>query len=430
VPNVSGKIDNMTTEREFALDVVRQLRNAGFEALWAGGCVRDELLGLEPHDYDVATNARPEEVQALFRRTIAMGASFGVIEVIGPRIAGEHLKVQVATFRIDGPYEDSRRPASVRFCSAQEDALRRDFTINGMFFDPVESRVIDYVGGADDLKAKILRAIGNPHERFTEDKLRLLRAVRFAARFELNIDATTAEAARAMAGQITLVAAERIAEELRKLLTNKHRVRGIQLMTDMRLVDPILTELQPLLAPPGEQWQHTLKVLQYLPEAIEFPLGMGTLLLECAQPETVACECAEHVCDRLKLANAERDRICWLVEKCRYLDDAPAMRKSDLKMILIHPGIHDLFLLHRAIAKADGQSTAHVDFCEQRLREWSAAGTLNPPPHITGDDLIRMGLRPGKEFRMLLEAVRRAQLEEEINTREQALELVQRLRKQ
>src|SRR5262245_22245515 len=190
----------MTTEREFALDVVGKLREASFEALLAGGCVRDQVLGLEPHDYDVATNARPEQVQKLFRRTVAVGVSFGVVEVLGPKTSDGFLKVQVATFRVDGPYDSGRWPTSVRFCSAEEDAKRRDFTINGMFFDPVENRLIDYVGGQVDLNAKVLRAIGDPRQRFGEDKLRLLRAVRFAARFELTIEPTTGEAIREMAG--------------------------------------------------------------------------------------------------------------------------------------------------------------------------------------------------------------------------------------
>src|SRR5690242_2559491 len=190
------------SERDFALDVVRRLRQAGHEALWAGGCVRDELLGLTPQDYDVATSARPEQVRSLFRRTIAVGMSFGVIEVLGPRTEGDWLKVQVATFRSDVSYSDGRHPDAVVFSSAREDALRRDFTINGMFFDPLENRLIDYVGGQEDLQARVLRAIGDPKQRFAEDKLRMLRAVRIATRFELEIEPATAEAIRVMAPQI------------------------------------------------------------------------------------------------------------------------------------------------------------------------------------------------------------------------------------
>src|SRR5215468_2735973 len=209
------------TERDFAVQVVRRLRQAGYEALWAGGCVRDELLGVEPVDYDVATSARPEEVQRTFAHTVEVGVSFGVVEVIGPRRPdGSFPKVQVATFRSDGAYVDGRRPESVVFSTAAEDAQRRDFTINGMFFDPLESRVIDYVGGLADLKAGVLRAIGDPRARFREDKLRLMRAVRMAARFDFPIEAGTAAAVREMAPQITVVSSERIAEELRKMLAH------------------------------------------------------------------------------------------------------------------------------------------------------------------------------------------------------------------
>src|SRR2546423_12854917 len=202
------------TERDFAVRVVQRLRDAGYQALWAGGCVRDELLGLVPKDYDVATDATPEQVRRLFRRTVAVGAAFGVVEVLGPR----PLKVQVATFRSDVSYSDGRRPDRVVFSSAREDALRRDFTINGMFFDPLTDQLIDYVGGQEDLRARVLRAIGDPVRRFTEDKLRMLRAVRIATRFDLTLDEATATAVRAMAPEIRAVSAERIAEELRKLL--------------------------------------------------------------------------------------------------------------------------------------------------------------------------------------------------------------------
>src|SRR5438874_6755264 len=190
------------TDRAFATDVVRRLKEAGFEALWAGGCVRDQMLGREPDDYDVATSARPEQVQALFRRTVAVGVSFGVVEVLGPRTPDGPLKVQVATFRRDAAYSDGRHPDAVTFSTAREDAERRDFTINGMFFDPLEERVIDYVGGEADLKAGIVRAIGDPLQRLTEDKLRLLRAVRFAARFAFTLDPTTAAALKSMADEI------------------------------------------------------------------------------------------------------------------------------------------------------------------------------------------------------------------------------------
>src|SRR6185312_15507402 len=250
------------TERGFAIEVVRTLQQAGFRALWAGGCVRDELLGLTPHDFDVATDARPEQVMKLFRRSVAVGAAFGVIEVIGPRGPHhQHLTVEVATFRSDGAYLDGRRPNSVTFSSPEEDAQRRDFTINGMFFDPLAGQLHDFVGGQADLQARVLRAIGDPIARFNEDKLRVLRAVRIAARFDLTIDAQTLAAAQRIAPQITVVSAERIAEELRKLLAHPNRGRGVKLLAECGLTPVIFPELQaaPRPSPTGSSSQRPKK---------------------------------------------------------------------------------------------------------------------------------------------------------------------------
>jgi poly(A) polymerase len=408
------------TEREFAIDVVRRLRSAGFEALWAGGCVRDELMGHLPHDYDVATNARPEQVQKLFRRTVAVGASFGVIEVIGPRVENEQLQVEVVTFRSDGAYTDGRHPDAVTFGSAREDALRRDFTINGMFFDPLENRLIDYVGGQADLQAKVLRAIGAPRERFHEDKLRLLRAVRFAARFELNLDPATAEAIRAMAAELPVVSAERIAEELRKLLTDRHRVRGLELLDEVGLLAVILPEMARMH---GGLWQHTLRVIEQLPEQVSFELAFAALLYDVGSRDL-----ADAIAERLKFANAERERIGWLVEKRQYLFDAPTMRPSKLKVVLAHPGVHELLALHRADAVASGRESSHVDFATAKRREWTASGELNPPPLLTGDDLKTLGIPPGPEYKRLLDAVREAQLDGTITARDEALALMTQMR--
>ena len=260
------------TEREFAISVVRRLQEAGHQALWAGGCVRDERLGLVPNDYDIATDARPEDVKRLFRRTVAVGISFGVVEVLGPRERPE-LRVQVATFRSDVSYSDGRRPDEVIFSSPKEDALRRDFTINGMFYDPLHDRLLDFVGGREDLDKRVLRAIGDPVVRFTEDKLRLLRAVRLATRFDLTIDAATAAAIRSMAPEITVVSAERIAQELRQLLEHAQRARGMNLLFELGLVHAILPELAPMKglaqglpsAPTGDLWDHVMRVLEGRP---------------------------------------------------------------------------------------------------------------------------------------------------------------------
>jgi putative nucleotidyltransferase with HDIG domain len=436
------------TEREFAVDVVRRLRGAGFQALWAGGCVRDQIIGITPKDYDVAADARPEQVQALFRRTVAVGASFGVVEVLGP----PPLRVQVATFRSDVSYSDGRHPDAVVFASAREDALRRDFTINGMFYDPLEDQVIDYVGGQEDLKKRLLRAIGAPAERFAEDKLRLLRAVRFATQFELTFDPATESAVRAMANQISVVSAERIAEELRRLLVDSHRRRGMELFMDSGLAAAIIPELLemkgvlqgPPDAPTGDLWEHVLRVINLLGSAPSFPLAMGALLHDIGKRRTmgrtpdrytfyyhehVGRSLANKICLRLKLSNAERERIEWLVEKHQFLCDARQMRKSKLKMILAHPGIRELLTLHRADARASGKSEDHVDFCEQKLREWSIKD-LDPPPLITGDDLLRHGLEQGPHFKTLLDAVREAQLEGTIGTPEEAMAMVTRLQEE
>jgi poly(A) polymerase len=406
------------TEREIALDVVRRLQQAGFQALWAGGCVRDELLGLTPADYDVATDARPEQLPPLFKRRNEIGASFGVVQVIGPRgDDGEWLTVEVATFRSDVSYTDGRRPDAVVFSSPEEDAKRRDFTINGMFFDPVKGELIDYVGGRVDLDAKILRAIGDPAARFTEDKLRILRAVRIAARFELSVDPATLAAARRMAREIRAVSVERIAEELRKLLAHPNRARGVRLLREFELVEAILPEL---VTPDGARIDRAARVVEQLPRQSSFPLAFAALLHGLDGPTV------EGIADRLRLSAAEKTRTAWFVENHTVLADAPAMRVSKLKTILVHPAIGELLALHRAEALATGASTAAVEFCETVLRE-TAPEELNPPPLVTGEDLKALGLKPGPEFKRLLDAVREAQLEGRVRTKEEALKLVEEL---
>jgi poly(A) polymerase len=440
------------TERDFAVEVVRRLRDAGHEALWAGGCVRDELLGHLPQDYDVATSARPEEVRGLFRRTVAVGMSFGVVEVIGPRTEARPLQVEVATFRSDVSYSDGRRPDAVVFSSAREDALRRDFTINGMFFDPLEGRLIDHVGGRADLEARVVRAIGDPKQRFTEDKLRMLRAVRVAARFDFAIDPATAAAVRVMADEIVVVSAERVADELRKLLVDRHRARGMRLFMDLGLARPLLPELVPMVglpqgppaAPTGDLWQHVLSVLDHLGATATFPLALAALLHDVGKPRTVGRtpdrytfynhehvgrRMASEICLRLKLSNDERERVEWLVEKHQVLSDARHMRTSKLKTLLAHPGIHELLALHRADALASGHGTEHVEYCERLLGEWTAED-LNPPPLLTGHDLTRAGMEPGPIYKRLLDAVREAQLEGTIKTTKQAWEVINKLLEQ
>jgi len=433
------------TEREFAWEVVSRLREAGFTAYWAGGCVRDELFGLTPADYDVATDAPLAQVRRLFPRSKEVGASFGVVEVLGPKRDGGHLHVQVATFRADGPYSDGRRPDVVTFASAREDALRRDFTINGMFFDPIENRIIDYVGGQADLQAKVLRAIGDPKTRFSEDKLRLLRAVRFAARFSLTIEATTASAIAEMAPQIRIVSAERIADELRRLLTHPTRVRGLELMDQLALLSAVFPELIPLQSlttPHGPNssvtvWQHTLAVVHHLSEPVSFALAMAAVLHDVgkgasstqreAEHPRVGRKIAEGIAERLRFSNAERDRIAWLIEHHHDLDDAASARPSRLKPVLAHSASDDLITLCRANVLAHGQAPASIDIAVQKRTEWRQQGELDPPPLITGHDLKNLGLPPGPEFKRILDTIREYQLDGHLTGREQALNLAREL---
>ena len=398
------------TEREFALDVVRRLTDAGHVAYWAGGCVRDELLGLSPADYDVASDARPEQVVKLFRRTVEVGASFGVVEVIGPRLPDEtHHKVQVAAFRSDGAYLDGRRPDSITYAGAEEDAQRRDFTINGMFFDPIAGRVLDFVGGQNDLRAKILRAIGDARERFREDKLRLMRAVRMSARFGFPIEPATAAAIDEMAGQITVVSAERIAEELRKMLEHPARAVAIEQLRTRGLFAPILPGAAKILTGDEAVWNRSITALGALPADASFPLAFATLT------HPIGKKGAGEACRRLKLANHEQVRVEWLTEHHRTLADAETMPRSRLFPLLIQPGIRDLIELHRAL----GGSPA---FVERTLRDTPPA-VLNPPPLLTGDDLTARGHTPGPWFKKILQAARDAQLDGRITTLEEALGL-------
>jgi len=399
------------TEREFATDVVKRLQQAGYVALFAGGCVRDEMLGLTPADYDVATSARPEEVQQLFRRTISIGASFGVIEVIGPKDeAGEWLKVQVATFRSDGAYTDGRRPDSVTFSSPEEDAARRDFTINGLFRDPVNEQMYDYVGGQADLQAKVLRAIGRAEERFSEDKLRILRAVRMAARFELSVDADSLDAAQRMAPQIKVVSPERIAEEWRKVLKHPTRGRGVRLLAEFGLLEPILPEVN---RDPAE-WERTCMAIGALPPDASFELAFAALL------RGVSPKAVTNLCKRLRLSNDELNRVVWLCTHRVSLVDAKNQPNSRLYPLVAMPGIGELICLH----EAEGNDALHVveliHFC---------ADAFDPLPLVTGDDLKAMGLKPGPLFKKLLDEIRALQLDGHLKDRSEAEEKIrERLR--
>jgi poly(A) polymerase len=450
-------------KRDFALSIVKRLREAGHEAYWAGGCVRDSLLGREPKDFDVATNARPLEIRELFgrRKTLDIGAAFGVVAVVGPKASGI---VEVTTFRHDAPYSDGRHPDGVSFTSAKEDAQRRDFTVNGLFYDPLaedeERRVIDFVGGVEDLGRQVIRAIGDPKARFEEDKLRMLRGVRFAATFDFALDDATRSAIVELAPTVTVVSVERIAQEMRVLLVLPGRSRGVELLRETGLLAVLLPELVSLAARPvdpdqaqrGTLWQRTLRVLEDLPEPT-FPLALAALLHAThwqahERPnaegaikgikgdrsnnfigpipfDSSAGDFVREVASRWRLSNKETDHAAWLVEYHRALIESETMPWPLLQRLLISEGIDDLLKLHEAIAQAAGHDTSHVDFC-RRQRDLPP-DELNPPPVLTGDDLIRHGVPKGKIYKTLLEQVRDAQLDKQVRNREDALALVDRI---
>ena len=433
--------------RDFALEVVLRLRRAGFQALWAGGCVRDLLLGLVPVDYDVATDATPEQVMlSLPFRAITVGISFGVVRIRHPRMHG--IEVEVATFRSDSAYVDGRRPAAVVFSSPQLDAARRDFTINGMFMDPESSQVIDYVGGLDDLRNQVLRAIGDPAERFREDKLRLLRAIRFAARFNLEIEPNTWQSLRAMAGEVVVVSPERIAQELRRMLVHENRAQAMNMALEVGLLAAILPPLVDMrglfqgkpVQPEGDLWDHTMLVLRLLPVRPSFTLAFAALVHDVGKPFTranhhgrtsfhshdqVGSRIADRLCRNLRLSNVERERITWLVAFHQYLGEAKKLREAKLKRVLAQPGIDELLALHRADALASTGDTEHVDYCAYYL-ENQPAGPINPPPLLTGHDLVRHGLEPGAHFAVILETIREAQLEGRVQSKREVLDWVDR----
>ncbi|MGA1124117.1 MAG: CCA tRNA nucleotidyltransferase [Chthoniobacterales bacterium] len=423
-----------------ATDIARRLQQAGHTAYFAGGCVRDELLGLDPHDYDIATSAKPDEVQKLFPHTQAVGAHFGVILVM------EHGRAfEVATFRSDHEYIDGRRPEMVTFSTPEEDAARRDFTINGMFHDPVAGRFIDFVGGREDLKSKLLRAIGDPAARFREDKLRLLRAVRFAARFGYEIDPATWDALRAHAADIHAVSAERIREELVKILAHPSRVRGFDLLDQSGLLKEILPEIEALKGceqpaqfhPEGDVFVHTRAMLELLPPGAPAGLALAVLFHDIGKPPTfryhpdedrirfsghdrVGAEMTGRVMERLRFSRAETDRTVEAVRQHMVFKDVQNMRTAKLKRFMAREGFDEELELHRVDCQSSHGALDNYDFLKTKAEEF-ANEPLIPPPLLTGHDLMALGWKPGPEFGRILEAVQTAQLEGTLATREQAL---------
>ena len=435
----------MSPKEQKARALARTLREAGFVAYFAGGCVRDRLLGVEPGDYDIATDAHVDDVRRLFAKTVPVGAKFGVILVVAD---GDPF--EVATFRADAPYIDGRRPSAVRFTSAEEDAQRRDFTINGMFLDPENDSVIDHVGGQRDLQAGVIRAIGDAQERLREDRLRMLRGVRFAARFGFEMESETHQAICRASHLITEMAWERIGDEVVKTLIDGppgSARRAFELLDSTGLLAAILPEIRamqgveqsPDYHPEGDVFVHTLGLLERLDHPSE-TLALGALLHDVAKPTCavrrdhritfyghceVGAEMAEDVCKRLKRSRHTRERVGFLVRHhLRHLQ-APQMRAATLKRFLATDGIDELLELARLDALASNGDLRSYEFCRDRLAELGSA-LIAPPPLLTGRDLITAGLSPGPAFGDLLRDVRDAQLEGEVSTRSEALDWLRR----
>jgi poly(A) polymerase len=425
-----------------ARSVVTRLRADGYQALFAGGCVRDRLRGEEPTDYDVATDAPADVVQRIFERTVPVGAQFGVVLVL---VEGQ--PIEVATFRADAAYRDGRHPVSVRFASAEEDARRRDFTINGMFLDPDTGTVLDYVGGRADLEAGIIRAIGDPAARFAEDRLRLLRAVRLAAKLGYTIEPATFAAISRLAAEITDIAWERIGDEIVRILTEGAARRGFELLDATGLLAAVLPEVarlkgveqSPDFHPEGDVFTHTLLLLERLERPTE-TLALGALLHDIAKPLCARrdgaritfyghCEQGEPlavaICQRLRRSRAVWERVGYLVRHHLRLTDAAAMRRSTLRRFLAEDGIDELLELGRLDALASSGNLHSYEFCRAQQAAF-AREPLKPPPLLRGRDLLALGYPPGPRYAEILRAVEDRQLEGDLASREDALAWVAR----
>lgn len=430
----------MEETRQAATQIVQRLRGAGFAAYFVGGCVRDIVMEREPKDFDVATSALPTQVIEMFPGSLTVGAQFGV--VIVPCEKGN---VEVATFRSDGVYADGRHPVHVEYAkSAEEDVRRRDFTINGMLFDPIESKVLDYVGGQADIRRRRVRTIGDPQKRFSEDRLRMLRAVRFAARFSFELDSGTAEAIRNLASEIRMVSAERIRDEILKILTEGHARRGLELLDSTDLLKQVLPEIKamqgveqpPEFHPEGDVWKHTLMML----DGLKMPtptLALGVLLHDVGKPRTftvrerirfdnhveVGAKMAEDICRRLRLSTHETERVVELVRHHLRFKDLPQMKRSTKIRFLRMDGFPEHLELHRLDCTASHGKLDNYNLALEILGQIPEK-EIRPPRLITGEDLIRDGYTPGPLFKQILQAVEDAQLEGQIRTPKDALHLV------
>ena len=398
-------MSNRLSNKQAAIQIIRSLHKAGFEALLAGGCVRDMLLGNKPKDYDVVTSATPLEICKIFRRTIKVGAKFGVIIVL---VARE--QVEVATFRAEAGYSDGRRPDKVSFTSAKEDSLRRDFTINGMFYDPLKKKVIDYVGGREDLKKKIIRTIGKPQERFSEDYLRMLRAVRFAAQLDFEIEKNTLNAVKKYSGNITKISGERIAMELESLSAAVKRARGVKLLLSTGLAERIFAAFKN-----KSTGEFAKKIFEILPKEITFELAAAAIFAGCATDEAM-----ENL-EILKLSRNQLKHINFLLVKRDYL--LGELTLAQLKMIVAEPYFEDLCLLQKAIQKAKGRSMSAVLAVRKRVKEL-AGKELKPKPLLNGHEIIGLGVKPGPQVGIVSKELYVRQLCEDVTVRQEAVNWV------
>jgi poly(A) polymerase len=451
-----------------ALQVLRTLRSHHHEAYFVGGCVRDLLLGREPDDYDITTNAHPDVVMKLFPRTEAVGAHFGVVLVLEDDAKGDVSEqsdavtraanaVEVATYRSDGNYSDGRRPDTVTYAkTAEEDVTRRDFSINGLLLDPLAApdehtaglpgKVLDFVGGRDDLKAGVIRAIGNPTQRFTEDKLRMLRAVRFAARFGFTIEPQTMAAITKLAPQIHQVSAERQRDELTRMLTEGHARRAFELLEETGLLAELLPEVTamrgveqpPQYHPEGDVWIHTRMLLENLPAGCEPTLAWGALLHDVGKPPTferapdrirfsehdsVGARMAQHICGRLRISNDDTAQIVALVGQHMKFIALPKMRASTLKRFLRQQRFEEHMALHRLDCLASHRKLDLYELAKEKIATMPPE-EIRPVLLVNGGDLIAAGYAPGPRFKQMLHDTEDAQLEGAVKTKEEAMEFI------
>ncbi|HWF03229.1 MAG TPA: CCA tRNA nucleotidyltransferase [Candidatus Angelobacter sp.] len=429
-----------------ALRIAHTLREHGYSAYLVGGCVRDLLLNREPADYDVTTSAIPDEVMKIFPQTYAVGAQFGVV-LVPIRKEPDNYAIEVATFRSDGAYSDGRHPDQVNFSKdARLDVQRRDFTINGMLLDPDTKEILDYVGGRDDLQRGVIRTIGEPHQRFTEDKLRMLRAVRFAARFGYTIDPATLSGIRELAAQIHQVSRERVRDEILKMLTEGHARRAFELLNETGLLEQVLPEIKkmqgvqqpPQYHPEGDVWIHTLMLLEGLPAGAAKTLALGALLHDVGKPPTfrqapdrirfdghaeIGTKMAAEICHRFRLSNEETEQVLSLVANHMRFGDIMKMKESTLKRFFRLPKFDQHLELHRLDCSSSHRDLSLYDFAKEKFQTLPAE-QIRPTPLITGADLIAAGYRPGPRFKELLTLVEDAQLDGSISTKEEAMKLV------